>query len=338
MANDPIYPADALILAPLSGYTDLAYRAAAGECGCRFAFTEMVDAAALAYARKRTECMLERGPGEDFLGVQLVGSDPVLIARAMDVINEYDFDLVDFNLGCPVPKVTRKGAGAELGRHLDRALACFAVIAEKSRFPVTAKLRILSFDDPEPTLELAAGLAALGAKSLTVHGRVKEAYYSGPVAHPVIRAVREALPGICVVANGGVMRRANHAAIVEATGCSRVMLARGAMGNPWLFREIAEGDKFVPPSLEEFSGVVERHIRGMIKLYGESAALPKARKILHDYYHGRGFPGAVKAAISTLSTEAEFTEFLDFAQKSHAESYFDQVANSPDAARRIRRG
>ena len=139
-----LYPPDALILAPLSGYTDLPYRRAARECGCRFAFTEMVDAASLAYARKRPEGMLLRGEEEEFLGVQLVGADHEFLKKAVDVLNEYDFSLLDFNLGCPVPKVVKKGAGAELGRHREQALACFRILAERSRHPVTAKIRIVT--------------------------------------------------------------------------------------------------------------------------------------------------------------------------------------------------
>ena len=109
------YPENALVLAPLSGYTDLAYRRAARSCGCRYAFTEMVDAASLAYARKRSESMLRRGEDESFLGVQLVGANLEHLKIALDVLNEYSFDILDFNLGCPVPKVAKKGAGAELG-------------------------------------------------------------------------------------------------------------------------------------------------------------------------------------------------------------------------------
>ena len=115
----PIYPDDALIMAPLSGFTDLAYRRSARKGGCRFAFTEMVDAASLAYANGNGEVLLKRGEEEDFLAVQLVGAEPELLKRACAKLNERDFSLLDFNLGCPVPKVVRKGAGAALGKNID---------------------------------------------------------------------------------------------------------------------------------------------------------------------------------------------------------------------------
>ena len=110
------------------------------------------------------------------------------------MLNEYEFDVLDFNLGCPVPKVAKKGAGAELGRHIDRALACFSLFRERSKHVLSAKIRIVDAEDPAPTLALAKGLAELGAQAITVHGRIKEAFYAGPVAYGIIRQVREALP------------------------------------------------------------------------------------------------------------------------------------------------
>ena len=304
------YPDEALVLAPLSGYTDLAYRRAARSCGCRYAFTEMVDAASLAYARKRSESMLLRGEDESFLGVQLVGANLEHLKIALDVLNEYAFDILDFNLGCPVPKVAKKGAGAELGRHIDRALECFSLFRERSRHRLSAKIRIVDAEDPAPTLALAKGLAELGAEAITIHGRIKEAFYSGPVAFRQIRLVREALPDVQIIANGGVTGRESYEEIRRETGCGAVMLARGAMGNPWLFRELAEGGEYAPPTIAQWSEVVRNHIYGMIDLYGEESAMRIARKILHDYLRGRGFRGEFRSRISFLCTRTEFDAFL----------------------------
>ena len=304
------YPENALLLAPLSGYTDLPYRRAARSCGCRYAFTEMVDAASLAYARKRSESMLLRGEDESFLGVQLVGSNLEHLKIALDVLNEYEFDILDFNLGCPVPKVAKKGAGAELGRHIGRALECFSLFRERSRHRLSAKIRIVDVKDPAPTLALAKGLAELGAEAITIHGRIKEAFYSGPVAFDQIRLVREALPETQIIANGGVTGRASYDEMRRETGCGAVMLARGAMGNPWLFSELAGGEAYRPPTVAQWSELVRNHIYGMIELYGEEAAMRIARKILHDYLRGRGFRSEFRARISFLSTKAEFDAFF----------------------------
>jgi len=313
-----LYEPDALILAPLSGYTDLPYRRAARRCGCRYAFTEMVDAAALAYARKRSESMLLRGEDEPFLGVQLVGANPEHLKVALDVLNEYQFDVLDFNLGCPVPKVAKKGAGAELGRHLEQALSCFALFRERSRHRISAKIRIVNAEDPAPTLALAKGLAELGAEAITIHGRIKEAVYSGPVHFDLIRRVREALPRTQIIANGGVTGLESYDEIRRETGCRAVMLARGAMGNPWLFRELSQGDAYIPPTLDEWLSLMREHIYGMIALYGEEAAMRIARKILHDYFRGRGFHGDIRSQISFLCTKPEFDTFLNAIPASYS--------------------
>lgn len=314
----PLYAENALILAPLSGYTDLPYRRAARKCGCVYAFTEMIDAASLAYARKRSELMLLRGEDEPFLGVQLVGADTEHLKIALDVLNEYDFDVLDFNLGCPVPKVAKKGAGAELGRRLDRALECFSLFRERSRHRLSAKIRIVHAEDPEPTLALAKGLAELGAQAITIHGRVKEAFYSGPVHFDIIRRVREALPRVQIIANGGVTGRDRYEEIRRETGCGAVMLARGAMGNPWLFEELAQGDAYVPSTLEAWLEMMREHVYGMIGLYGEDMAMRIARKVLHDYFRGRGFQSGIRARISFLCTKAEFDAFLGDVPAAHS--------------------
>lgn len=330
-----LYPADAVILAPLSGYTDLAYRCSARRGGCRFAFTEMIDTASLTYARARSEAMLQRGDDETFLGAQLVGADHEFIRRALDVLNEYDFSVVDFNLGCPVPKVAKKGAGAELGRKVDEALACFSLFGERSRHPISAKIRILSAEDPEPTLVLCRGLAQLGARAITIHGRIKEAFYSGPVKFEFLRMVREALPEVQIIANGGIMGRASYEEMRRETGCDAVMVARGAMGNPWIFQELQELDAYVPPTLEELLVEMRTHVSAMISLYGEETAMRIARKVLHDYVKGRGFHTNVKAAISAVATSIDLEVVLQLARQSHADSYWKQLEANPGAERRL---
>ena len=303
-----IYPENALILAPLSGFTDIAYRRAARRGGCRYAFTEMIDAASIAYASERTKPMLFRGEDEDFLGVQLVGADPALIEKAVLYLNELDFSLLDFNLGCPVPKVAGKGAGAALGCNYDHAMRCFEVISRLSKFPVTAKMRILDEIDPEPSVKLAGGLASLGAKVITVHGRTRKSFYTGEVHFDIISAIREALPQVEVVANGGVHTVEQCREIREKSGCSKVMLAQGAMGNPWLFREIETGCE--APDLEEWKDMVISHVTEMVGLYGEYSGMRQARKIVHDYLKGRGFGGAAKSKASLLSTLDELRELV----------------------------
>ena len=313
-----IYPESALILAPLSGYTDWAYRRAARRCGCRFCFTEMVDCASLVYASERGQLMLYRGDDEDFLGVQLVGAVPEHFAIAAKKLNGYDFSLLDINLGCPVPKVYGKGAGAALGRNRKLAFRCFEALAENSRFPLTAKMRIVCAEDPGPTVELARGLVERGARAITVHGRTREGFYSGEVDFAVIRAVREALPHIPVIANGGVISVETAEIMREKTGCSRLMLAQGAMGNPWLFARIADGAD--DPALDQWKELVRSHVADMVSLYGEETALRCARKIVHDYLKGRGFPAALRAEASALCTLRDLDALLGHARPAVSRS------------------
>ncbi len=329
-----LYPENAVIAAPLSGYTDLPYRRSLRREGCFFAFTEMVDAASLAYNNRNSSSLLRRDPAEPWLGVQLVGADPEHLRIAADAINEYEFDVFDFNLGCPVPKVTRKHAGAALGRDIDRALSCFALLAERVRFPLSAKIRILDERDPAPTLALVRGLAQLGARAVTIHGRVMEKFYSGAVHSAIIAECRRAAP-VQIVANGGIMNAADCRALRAETGCGPVMAARGMMGNPWLFREIAEQDAFVPPTVGQWAAAMRLQVTEMCDLYGEFAGMRMARKIIMDYLRGRGFGGEAKNCASGLATRAEFLAFCaGLEQSGPAESYWQ----NPPATRRLRRG
>ena len=234
--------------------------------------------------------------------------DPALIEKAVLYLNELDFSVMDFNLGCPVPKVAGKGAGAALGCNYDHAMRCFEVIAKNSRFPVTAKMRILDESDPAPSVKLAQGLASLGAVALTVHGRTRRSFYTGTVHFDIISAIRESLPQVEVIANGGVHTVEDCEEIRRMSGCSRVMLAQGAMGNPWLFREIDTACE--PPTLEEWREMVISHVTEMVGLYGEYSGMRQARKIVHDYLKGRGFGGAPKSKASMLSTLDELKELI----------------------------
>ena len=197
-----IYPPDAVLAAPLSGYTDLPYRRSLRRQGCLFAFTEMVDAASIAYNNANSSELLRRGEDEDFLAVQLVGSNLEHLRVAVDEINQHNFDVFDFNLGCPVPKVAKKHAGAALGRDIPAALECFKLLSERSHFPATAKIRILDETDPAPTLELVQGLAALGARAITIHGRIMNKFYSGEVFTEIIASCVDAVPDVQIIANG----------------------------------------------------------------------------------------------------------------------------------------
>lgn len=307
------YPDNTLVMAPLSGYTDLPYRRSLRRHGCRYAFTEMIDAGSLAYNNPNAPRMLTRGADEPWLGVQLVGADEAMLLKSVEVLNSYDFNLLDFNLGCPVPKVAKKGAGAVLGRNTAEAARLLELLVRHSRFPVTAKTRIVSENDPAPTLELAKALENAGAQTLTIHGRIKERIYSGPVFHEIIAAVRETVK-IPVVVNGGITDRASWENALRESGCTVAMAARGAMGNPWLFDEVVN-PAYRPPTADELAEEIAVHIDDMIAFYDEESACKIARKIVLDYLRGRGYPGTLRNRVSFLKTRADLDEILDVVRR-----------------------
>ena len=328
-----IYPPDAVLAAPLSGYTDLPYRRSLRRQGCLFAFTEMVDAASIAYNNANSSELLRRGEDEDFLAVQLVGSNLEHLRVAVDEINQHNFDVFDFNLGCPVPKVAKKHAGAALGRDIPAALECFKLLSERSHFPATAKIRILDETDPAPTLELVQGLAALGARAITIHGRIMNKFYSGEVFTEIIASCVDAVPDVQIIANGGIMSYRDAENLRKASKCSAVMVARGMMGNPWLFREISDKENFIPPTVSEWSYEMTCHIEEMAQHYGERRGLTLSRKLILDYLRGRGFGGESKNRASGLETLDDFYRFRDWiTSRGPAPSYF---TNQP-AERRLR--
>jgi nifR3 family TIM-barrel protein len=308
-ADSEIYPADSVVMAPLSGYTDLPFRRACWRHGCRYAFTPLVEAGSVVYRNPRSKVFLLRGEDEPWLGLQLLGSSPKRLGRAMHILRDRQFEVVDLNMGCPVKKVTRRGAGVALCYAPDIAVECLQAIMNETDLPVTAKIRVLDGQNPHLTVVLAEKLAATGIRALTIHGRTWEQVYSGPVAAHVIREVADSLD-IPVIANGGVVDRESCQQLRADSGCSRVMVARGAIGNPWLFRELTGEGGLLPPSHAEICAELKQHVLEMLELYGERAGMKNARKIILAYLVGRGYRRTRRATVTGLATQVEFEAFL----------------------------
>jgi nifR3 family TIM-barrel protein len=302
-------------LAPMAGYTDLPFRRMCRKFGLYYGTTALIDAGALVHNNPDSREILHRGEEEEWLQVQILGSIPDDLKRGAEILRdgEWHFDAMDFNMGCPVRKVLKRHAGAGLLNDQELAFRCVQTLREVWPGKFTVKLRILHEEDPEYTLELCRKLVALGVEGITIHGRLPEKIYSGPVHGEIIRAVREALP-VPVVANGGIFSRQDALALVEATGCSEVMVARGTLGNPWIFRELAGiTDK---PSQSEVVDAIEEHIMEMVREYGETTAMILGRKIVSAYLSGRGFPSPLRASVVKISTLEDFSLFLKAARAS----------------------
>ena len=297
-------------MAPLSNYTDMPFRMACRRHGCFYAFSQLVSTGSLIHSNPRCRQLLLRGKDEPWLGVQLFGSSPEKLAQAVRILNDHEFDVLDFNMGCPVPKVMKRGAGAALGSNIPLAAACLEALVKTSRFPVTAKIRVLPGKDPEPSVRYALALEATGIRALTIHGRRVSQVYDGPVAFGTIKAVSEAL-SIPVIANGGALDRVSAQNLGRETGCGRIMVARGAIGNPWIFRELLNPAAPAGPTHEEVCSELERHVLDMIGMYGEKHGIIRARKIILSYLTGRGYRRFRRRAVTGLSDRKEFIKLLD---------------------------
>ncbi len=300
-------------LGPMAGVTDSAYREIAASMGCGLFTTEMVSAKALYYKNKNTELLLTRGETEYPLGVQLFGRDPDIIAE-MALKIEDRFDYIDFNMGCPVPKVVKNGEGSALLQEPELVEKIFTRLVKTVHKPVTVKIRKGFLKDQELAPEIARILESCGVSAVSVHARTREQYYSGRADWQAIRHVKEAV-SIPVIGNGDVTDGKRAQAMLEETGCDGVMIARAAEGNPWVFREVKHylltGEEYPPPELHEVCRMILKHAEMLSELKGEHLAVLEMRK--HAAWYLKGCPGAasVRQRISQVNTLGGLREIIE---------------------------
>ncbi len=303
----PIQLPTPLLLAPMAGVTDIAFRQICRELGAGCTFTEMVSAKALCYQDKKTLPLMKLGEGEHPAGVQLFGSDPACMEQAAGIAKEVSgAEILDINMGCPVPKIANNGDGSGLLKDLDKACrVAEAVLRGAGDTPVTVKLR-LGWDKGSLVYrELAKALEELGVAAITLHGRTKVQMYAGTANWDAIREVKQALT-IPVIANGDVFSAQDAVRILRYTGADGVMLARGVFGNPWLFAQALaaiEGREIPPmPPLAARCDTAVRQFQIAAEHKGERIACLEARK--HYAWYLKGIPHAAywKAEISKITT------------------------------------
>lgn len=278
-----------LILAPMSGISDLAYRLINRSCGCELAFTEMIGTDSLVHNSSNTLKMLSTRADDRPLGVQILGCDPELIKRSLDILSEYPFAILDFNAACPVKKVVSRGKGAGLLKDPAKLQQLLQIIVKNKRMPVTVKIRA-GWDETDINApEIALRAQDSGVDALFIHGRTRNQRYSGQVDYDVIRRVKETVQ-IPVIASGDALSPELIKSLFSETGCNGVAVARGALGNPWIFRESIEymkkGEIRKSPDVTEVSQTMKEHLALNIKLHGEKHGVIRFRKFFAWYARG----------------------------------------------------
>jgi len=306
----------------MASISDLPFRMLNRSFGCECAFVEMINARCLGYKSIKTRQMLASEAKDRPLGVQLLGCEPEFIARGMDIMSRYTFDIMDFNAACPERKVTRRGEGASLLKDPVKLQKLVAIVVKLSAVPVTVKIRTGWDERTVNAPEVASRIQDAGAKAVFIHGRTKQQGYSGTVDYRAIESVKKAV-SIPVVASGDIFTARLAGKMFDETGCDGVLVARGALGNPWIFQELDEyfirGKAPTRPTVERISDVMLEHLRLCIDFHGERVGAVTFRKFFIWYTWGhhsvRHLRQHATSAKTGLQMQAVIEEFCSHARR-----------------------
>lgn len=303
------------LLAPLAGVTDAVMRRICFREGASLAYTEMVSAKGLYYGDRKTESLLYIPEDAGPTSIQIFGSDPEIMGYAAEKLAERNNFSLNINMGCPVPKVVRNGDGSALMKDPDLVYDVVRAVADKAGKPVSVKFRKGFDDDHINAVEIAKACEAAGAAAVIVHGRTREQYYSGKADWSIIRQVKEAVD-IPVIGNGDVFTGADGFRMMKETGCDLVMVARGAQGNPWIFRELMAAWRGEPepekPSASEVRDMMYQHLDQLVELKGEYAAVREMRKHIAWYTKGRKNGASIRKAVNQIESARQMKEAIRF--------------------------
>lgn len=299
-----------LILAPMAGVTDLPFRLLCKEQGAGLICTEMISAKAIYFKNKNTETLMEIDERERPVSLQLFGSDPDLMAEIARQIEPRNFDILDINMGCPVPKVVNNGEGSALMKKPRLVHEIVSKVSKVIEKPLTIKIRKGFTEDCVNAVEIAKIAEDAGAAAIAVHGRTREQYYAGNADWDIIRKVKEAV-SIPVIGNGDVDSPQKAEALVRETGCDGIMIGRAVQGNPWLFSQILHyqktGELLPKPGMEEVKEMILRHAKMQLEYKGNYTGMREMRK--HVAWYTTGMPHS--ASVRRMVNEVESYEQLE---------------------------
>ena len=310
-----------LALAPMAGITDLPFRLICRRLGCGMTVSEMVSAKGLLYKNVKTTEMLRIDDGERPTAIQLFGSVPAELAEAARMVEASGADMIDFNMGCPVPKIVNNGEGSALMKNPQLAHDILAAMVKAVKIPVTVKFRAGWDDNNRNAVEIARAVEAAGVSAVAVHGRTRQQFYEGKADWSIIADVKQAVK-VPVFGNGDIFTVADGLRMLEQTGCDGLMIGRGADGNPWLFTALAaalRGEPLPqPPSLKERLAQAAEHLEMLIAYKNEVVAVKEIRRHISAYLKGMPHAAEFRGRFHKVDTQEQFSQLLaEYSECAH---------------------
>lgn len=310
-----------LALAPMAGITDLPFRLICRRLGCGMTVSEMVSAKGLLYKNVKTTEMLRIDDGERPTAIQLFGSVPAELAEAARMVEASGADMIDFNMGCPVPKIVNNGEGSALMKNPQLAHDILAAMVKAVKIPVTVKFRAGWDDSNRNAVEIARAVEAAGVSAVAIHGRTRQQFYEGKADWSIIADVKQAV-SVPVFGNGDIFTVADGLRMLEQTGCDGLMIGRGADGNPWLFTALAAALRGEPqpqlPSLKERLAQASEHLAMLIDYKNEVVAVKEMRRHISAYLKGMPHAAEFRGRFHKVDTQEQFSQLLaEYSECAH---------------------